>query len=281
MDEKLKEISPILEKYEQSHLLNFYDDLTEKQKENLIEQIKETNFSFLNKLYVNSFKNKVIEKNRIKPIDYYSIFDLSQQEKEEYINLGKSIIANGKLAVITLAGGMGSRLGFKGPKGTYELQLPPDEKRKSLFEFICDKLKYANEKYNCCIPWYIMTSPSNDEKTKENPSDNEKQIILEAEGDRLLKHIKENDYVISLEILGNKLDSVKFSKKIENLGLTGNSNIVFVIGGSLGLDQRISKRADYKISFSDMTFPHQLMRVVLLEQIYRGFRIMRNEPYHK
>ena len=132
MDEKLKEISPILEKYEQSHLLNFYDDLTEKQKENLIEQIKETNFSFLNKLYVNSFKNKVIEKNRIKPIDYYSIFDLSQQEKEEYINLGKSIIANGKLAVITLAGGMGSRLGFKGPKGTYELQLPPEEKRKSL-----------------------------------------------------------------------------------------------------------------------------------------------------
>lgn len=121
----------------------------------------------------------------------------------------------------------------------------------------------------------------NDEKTKENPSDNEKQIILEAEGDRLLKHIKENDYVISLEILGNKLDSVKFSKKIENLGLTGNSNIVFVIGGSLGLDPRISKRSDYKISFSDMTFPHQLMRVVLLEQIYRGFRIMRNEPYHK
>lgn len=167
MDEKLKEISPILEKYEQSHLLSFYDDLIEKQKEHLIEQIKETNFSFLNKLYVNSFKNKVIEKNRIKPIDYYSIFDLSQQEKEEYINLGKSIIANGKLAVITLAGGMGSRLGFKGPKGTYELQLPPDEKRKSLFEFICDKLKYANEKYNSCIPWYIMTSPSNDKKTKE------------------------------------------------------------------------------------------------------------------
>lgn len=167
MDEKLKEISPILEKYEQSHLVNFYDDLTDKQKENLIEQIKETNFSFLNKLYVNSFKNKVIEKNRIKPIDYYSIFDLSQQEKEEYINLGKSIIANGKLAVITLAGGMGSRLGFKGPKGTYELQLTPDEKRKSLFEFICDKLKYANEKYNSCIPWYIMTSPSNDTKTKE------------------------------------------------------------------------------------------------------------------
>lgn len=167
MDEKLKEISPILEKYEQSHLVNFYNDLTEKQKDNLIEQIKETNFDFLNKLYVNSFKNEVLEKKRITPIDYYSIFDLSKQEKEGYIDIGKRILASGKLAVITLAGGMGSRLGFKGPKGTYELQIQPDEKRKSLFEFICDKLKFANEKYNCCIPWYIMTSPSNDKKTKE------------------------------------------------------------------------------------------------------------------
>ncbi|MCR5145675.1 MAG: 23S rRNA (pseudouridine(1915)-N(3))-methyltransferase RlmH [Lachnospiraceae bacterium] len=121
----------------------------------------------------------------------------------------------------------------------------------------------------------------NDEKTKENLTENEKSIILHNEGSRILKHIRENDYVISLEILGEKLDSVQFSKKIEKLGLEGKSNITFVIGGSLGLAPEISNRADYKISFSDMTFPHQLMRVILLEQVYRSYRIMKNEPYHK
>ena len=165
MDEKLKEIIPILEKYEQTHLIDFYDELDDNEKEVLVNQIKQTNFDFLNKLYINSFKNDVIDEKKISPINYYSKFDI--KEKEKYIQLGEDIIREGKLAVITLAGGMGSRLGFKGPKGTYELQLPPDDKHKSLFEIICDKLKEANKKYNCTIPWYIMTSPSNDEKTKE------------------------------------------------------------------------------------------------------------------
>ena len=165
MDEKLKEIIPILEKYEQTHLIEFYNELDEKEQECLIEQINNTNFDFLNKLYINSFKNDVIDAKKISPIEYYSEFDL--KEKEKYIQIGEDIIKKGKLAVITLAGGMGSRLGFKGPKGTYELKVPPDGEQKSLFEFICDKLKEANKKYNCCIPWYIMTSPSNDKKTKE------------------------------------------------------------------------------------------------------------------
>lgn len=165
MDEKLKEIIPVLEKYQQMHLIDFYDELDEKEKEELINQIKKIDFNFLNKLYINSFKNDVIDYKTIAPIDYYSKYDI--QEKEKYVQIGEEILKNNKLAVITLAGGMGSRLGFKGPKGTYELQLPPDEKHKSLFEFICDKLKEANQKYNCCIPWYIMTSPSNDERTKK------------------------------------------------------------------------------------------------------------------
>ncbi len=120
-----------------------------------------------------------------------------------------------------------------------------------------------------------------DEKTAENASDNEIDLIKDKEGARLLKHIGERDYVIALAILGKQQDSVAFSKYIENLGIQGNSSIVFVIGGSLGLSDSVIKRANHQISFSKMTFPHQLMRVVLLEQIYRAMRIMKNEPYHK
>ena len=120
-----------------------------------------------------------------------------------------------------------------------------------------------------------------DEKTSENASDTEIDIVKEKEGERLLKHINERDFVIALAILGKQMDSVAFSKYIEDLGISGKSTIDFVIGGSLGLSDAILKRSDFQISFSKMTFPHQLMRVVLLEQIYRGMRIMKNEPYHK
>lgn len=120
-----------------------------------------------------------------------------------------------------------------------------------------------------------------DEKTEENSSETEVELILEKEGQRLLKCIRDDDHCIALAIDGKKLDSVAFSKKIENLGIAGKSSIVFIIGGSCGLHRSVLKRADERISFSDMTFPHQLMRVILTEQIYRGFRIARNEPYHK
>lgn len=167
MDEKLKEIIPILEKYEQTHLIKFYDELDEQEKDELIDQIKHTNFEFLNKLYINSFKNDIIGSDRIKPIEYYSKFSMKTEDAQKYIQIGEEIIKSGKLAVITLAGGMGSRLGFKGPKGCYKLKVPPQKELKSLFEFICDKLKKAKEEYGVYVPWYIMTSPSNDEKTKE------------------------------------------------------------------------------------------------------------------
>ena len=120
-----------------------------------------------------------------------------------------------------------------------------------------------------------------DEKTPDSASDTVNRMIKEKEGDRLLSFIKDDSYVIALAIDGKMLDSVKLSEKIDNLMLSGKSDIVFVIGGSLGLDKRVLDRADYKLSFSKMTFPHQLMRVILLEQIYRSFRIMKNEPYHK
>lgn len=120
-----------------------------------------------------------------------------------------------------------------------------------------------------------------DEKTSENSSETEMDLIKEKEAGRILKNIPDNAYVITLEILGKNLDSIELAEKINQLGIHGTSHIVFVIGGSLGLHSSVSNRADYKLSFSKMTFPHQLMRVILLEQIYRSYRIIHKEPYHK
>lgn len=120
-----------------------------------------------------------------------------------------------------------------------------------------------------------------DEKTPDNASENEELQIKAKEGDKLLRYIKDNAYVIALALEGKMLTSEELSEKMEQLGINGDSNVVFVIGGSLGLDKRILDRADYKLSFSKMTFPHQMMRMVLLEQVYRGYRIMKGEPYHK
>ena len=120
-----------------------------------------------------------------------------------------------------------------------------------------------------------------DEKTKEAASDTEIELVKQKEGERLCSHIKEEGYVICLAIEGVMMDSVELSEKIDRLGVSGNSHIYFVIGGSLGLSEEVLKRADAKLSFSKMTFPHQLMRVILLEQIYRAYRIMNHEPYHK
>lgn len=121
----------------------------------------------------------------------------------------------------------------------------------------------------------------NDEMTKENASVNEVNIVLRKEGERILKSINNNEYIIALAINGKKLDSIEFANKINDLGIHSNSNICFIIGGSLGLSDDVLKKVNMKLSFSDMTFPHQLMRVILLEQIYRAFRINNNEPYHK
>lgn len=120
-----------------------------------------------------------------------------------------------------------------------------------------------------------------DEKAPENLSEKEMEQVKRAEGENILKHVKEGMYTIILDIQGKMLSSEKFAEMLEGLGLQRNNNIAFIIGGSLGLSEDVRRRADYRLSFSPMTFPHQLMRVILLEQIYRGFRIMKNEPYHK
>ena len=120
-----------------------------------------------------------------------------------------------------------------------------------------------------------------DEKTPDNASEKEEQQIKEKEGRLILSKIKDNSYVVAMDLKGKQITSEEFASFISNCGVTGNSNIVFIIGGSLGLSEGVIKRANYKLCFSKMTFPHQLFRVMLLEQVYRGFRIINNEPYHK
>ena len=115
-----------------------------------------------------------------------------------------------------------------------------------------------------------------DEKTPDNASETVEDGIRDKEGERILKYVKDDAYVITLEIKGKLLTSEELAEKIQ-----GSSHIIFIIGGSIGLGKEVLKRSDYALSFSKMTFPHQLMRVILLEQIYRSYRIISHEPYHK
>lgn len=120
-----------------------------------------------------------------------------------------------------------------------------------------------------------------DEKTPDNASEHEETLIKDKEGERILKNIRREAMVIALAIEGKMLSSEQLAGKISRLGIGGESHIQFIIGGSLGLSDKVLKEADMLLSFSKMTFPHQLMRVILLEQIYRSYRIIQGEPYHK
>lgn len=120
-----------------------------------------------------------------------------------------------------------------------------------------------------------------DEKTPENASEVVEDAIRSKEAERILKYIKEDAFVITLEIAGKQLTSEEFADKIEQLGVRGISHIIFVIGGSIGLGKEVLAKSDFALSFSKMTFPHQLMRVILLEQVYRSYRIISGQPYHK
>lgn len=120
-----------------------------------------------------------------------------------------------------------------------------------------------------------------DEKCPENLSDKEMIQVKDKEADRILAKVKDGDYVIALAINGKQLTSEGLADKMNSLALSGKSDITFIIGGSLGLADKVTKRSNFDLSFSKMTFPHQLMKVVLVEQVYRAFRIMKGEPYHK
>lgn len=120
-----------------------------------------------------------------------------------------------------------------------------------------------------------------DEKAPDNMSENEMKEVKQKEGERILSQISQDAYVITLEIDGKMLTSEKFAAKLDELATYGKSKIAFVIGGSVGISENVQKRSDLALSFSELTFPHQMMRMILLEQVYRAFRIIRGEPYHK
>ncbi len=120
-----------------------------------------------------------------------------------------------------------------------------------------------------------------DEKTPDHASESVEDAIRSKEAERIQKYIKEDAYIITLEIGGKQLTSEELAEKIDKLGIQGVSHIIFIIGGSIGLGREVLSKSDYALSFSKMTFPHQLMRVILMEQIYRSYRIINGEPYHK
>ena len=120
----------------------------------------------------------------------------------------------------------------------------------------------------------------NEEKMKDNPSEAEKQQTLQQEGQRLLRQVPEGSYLFVLDVYGQQLSSEKLAAKLDSLALQGRSNITFLIGGAFGLSEEVRQAADFRLSFSPMTFTHQMIRLLLVEQIYRCFKINRGEKYH-
>ena len=145
-------------------------------------------------------------------------------------------------------------------------------------KFYSDAIKEYDKRLGAYIK--LNTIEISDEKVKVE-NDSEIALAMEKEGNSILSKIKDNQYVITLEILGKNLSSEEFASKIDNLMLTGKSDVALVIGGSYGLSDNVKKRSDFALSFSRMTFPHQMMRVVLLEQVYRAYRIITGASYHK
>lgn len=165
MDEKLKQVEQILKKYGQEQLLDGYNRLPgEKEKQDFLNSILTVDFNQIEKLYASCKESKDFSNSKIEPIDFVDKSKLSKEEYEKYEKIGSKKIKEGKLAVVTMAGGQGTRLGHTGPKGTYDLGL---DTHKSIFEILCDTLKEAREKYKVDIPWYIMTSDENNAETED------------------------------------------------------------------------------------------------------------------
>lgn len=255
----LKKAQKITKKYDQSHLLYFYNQLDETQKNILINQILNTDFKSLKKLYINSYIETNIDYSRISPVKYFSKDSFTEDEIKKYTEIGEKIIEDEKLAVITLAGGQGTRLGFKGPKGCYELDL---NKKESLFELICDKLKKVYTQYGVYLNWYIMTSVDNDEATKKYFNENNffeypkekifffKQDTIEIM-DKNGKVLLDSLYTIKRASNGNgdvfrAFERYKLEKTLNNIewiSVSGIDNIILEIVDPLLIGLTISNKS--------------------------------------
>ena len=162
MEEKYLAAKQKLERYHQEHLLNYFDKLSEEEKIELLDDILTIDFNQMEELYELTKKEESFKNSKIEPIAYVEKAKLSKEERQKYTQIGEDIIRAGKYAVVTMAGGQGTRLGHDGPKGTFDIGL---KSHKSIFEILCDKMKEARDTYHVDIPWYIMTSEENNEDT--------------------------------------------------------------------------------------------------------------------
>ena len=163
MDERYEKAVELLKKNNQEHIIKVLENSTEEQKNKLLEQIMYIDFNQMKELYESTQKEISFDKDVIEPIDYIDKEKLTDEELNKYNNIGENVIKNGKYAVVTMAGGQGTRLGHKGPKGTFMMGLEED---KSIFQILIESIKEKNEKYGVVIPWYIMTSRENNEQTQ-------------------------------------------------------------------------------------------------------------------
>lgn len=163
MEEKYLAAKQKLEQYHQEHLLNFFEKLSEKEKVKLLNDILTIDFNQMQDLFELTKKGEIFKNSKIEPISYIEKAKISEEDRKKYIQIGEEVIRSGKYAVVTMAGGQGTRLGHDGPKGTFDIGLAS---HKSIFEILCEKLKEARETYQVDIPWYIMTSEENNDDTK-------------------------------------------------------------------------------------------------------------------
>lgn len=245
-----KDIESILKKYNQEHIIKYLDKLEGKLKEEIIEQIERIDFEQLTELYQNTKKEIKIKENKIEAIPYLDKAKLTTQEREELELKGEKIIKNGEYAVVTMAGGQGTRLGHCGPKGTFKLDVYG--KGKYIFEILAESLKEANKKYDTIIPWYIMTSKENDYETKEFFKKNnyfgydKKNIVFFNQGEIPL--VNEEGKVIigkNMKIKGASDGNGGVFSSLRSTGALANMkerNIKWVFIG--GVDNVLAKLAD-------------------------------------
>ena len=252
MDEKYMAAEEVLKKYGQEHLLSQYEKLSEENKSKLLDEILTLDFNQIEELYKRINQTVDFANSKIEPIGYTDKSAMSDNELKHYEEIGLKAIKEGKLAAVTMAGGQGTRLGYKGPKGTYELDFEQEHCRKSLFEIMCENIKNANNQYDITLPWYIMTSEDNDFATKEYfkshnffdyPKEKikffkqEKLPIINIDGKLILKET----YLIKdgSNGNGNVFKAMKNNKIIDDLE---KNNIKWVSFG--GIDNILLKNID-------------------------------------
>lgn len=279
MNSKYVEAESIVKKYNQEHLLKFYNELDEEQKNKLIEQILNIDFEKMENLYNMAKKKVELDNIKIEPAPYVDKDKISNEDKERYIKIGTDVIKAKKFAVVTMAGGQGTRLGHSGPKGTFDLGL---DSHKSIFEILIDNLKKARELYGVDIPWYLMTSEENDSDTKKFFEDNNyfdypkesvkffKQCQLPMLGkdgkllldeNKLIKEASDGHGGILKAMLKNNLIEEIENEKIEWVFISGVDNVLAKLVDPLFIGMTIDKGAVASVKSVEKTDPKEKVGV--------------------